>query len=367
MAKYNWTVDTLQLKIEELRKAYAREENEDLKNLIAYDINNLETWIDAFYDTEKYDMEKFTDIFKVFKSDITSLAFLWSDYEEFYRESKDPKIREHTFHRSSLSKDDLITLTHDFYKSLNRYFFGNFMKNFRHRRDHVVFLNDPDDVYCGEAISIKYTNEAFLSIGRFFTIEDYLTTIHEFAHATSFQINPNHVDYDKRAFSETIALFMELLASDYYLEQTKDYDASIYKINTHLEYIDNAQVVNLIIYLIKKEQQLGHEYTSTKEMRQQLTKDSFSDEIFDDAFLFSGIAHEEYLASYMYAIELYMLYKENKDKALDLLKRMILLDEMNEEEYYSNIKKLGIIPNFSLRSFERDLQQESIKLERVRH
>ena len=68
MAKYNWTVDTLQLKIEELRKAYAREENEDLKNLIAYDINNLETWIDAFYDTEKYDMEKFTDIFKVFKS-----------------------------------------------------------------------------------------------------------------------------------------------------------------------------------------------------------------------------------------------------------------------------------------------------------
>ena len=321
MAKYNWTVDTLQLKIEELRKAYAREENEDLKNLIAYDINNLETWIYAFYDTEKYDMEKFTDIFKVFKSDITSLAFLWSDYEEFYRESKDPKIREHTFHRSSLSKDDLITLTHDFYKSLNRYFFGNFMKNFRHRRDH----------------------------------------------ATSFQLNPNHVDYDKRAFSETIALFMELLASDYYLEQTKDYDASIYKINTHLEYIDNAQVVNLIIYLIKKEQQLGHEYTSTKEMRQQLKKDSFSDEIFDDAFLFSGIAHEEYLASYMYAIELYMLYKENKDKALDLLKRMILLDEMNEEEYYSNIKKLGIIPNFSLRNFERDLQQESIKLERVRH
>ena len=102
-------------------------------------------------------------------------------------------------------------------------------------------------------------------------------------------------------------------------------------------------------------------------MRQQLTKESFSDEIFDDAFLFSGIAHEEYLASYMNAIELYMLYKENKDKALDTLKRIILLDEMNEEEYYSNIKKLGIIPNFSLRSFERDLQEESMKLERVRH
>ena len=69
-------------------------------------------------------------------------------------------------------------------------------------------------------------------------------------------------------------------------------------------------------------------------MRQQLTKESFSDEIFDDAFLFSGIAHEEYLASYMNAIELYMLYKENKDKALDTLKRIILLDEMNEEELF---------------------------------
>ena len=367
MAKYNWTVDTLQLKIDELRRAYAKEENEDAKNLLASDINNLETWVDAFYDTEKYDMEKYTDIFKLLKSNINSLAFLWNDYEEFYRETKDIKVREHIFHKSSLSKDDLLTLTHDFYKSLNRCFFGNFMKNFRLRRDHVAFFNEPDEVYCGESVKIKSTKEAYLGIGRFFTIEDYLTTVHEYAHATSFQINLNHNDYDKRAFSETAALFMELLAKDYYFEQTKDYDASVYKINTHLEYIINAETLNLIIYLIRKEQLLGHEFTSTKEMRKQLKPSPFNNDVFDDAFLLSGIPHEEYLISYMYAIELYMLYKEDKDKALDTLKRIILLDNMSEEEYYSNIKKLGIIPNFSLRNFDRDLEEESIKLERIRH
>lgn len=367
MAKYNWNVDTLQLKIDELRRAYSREENEDLKDIIAFDVNNLQNWIDAYYDTEKYDMEKFTNIFKLLKSAINSLAFLWDDYEEFYQETKYTKINENPFHRSSLSKDDIITLTHDFYKSLNRYFFGNFMKNFRKRKDHIVFLNEPDDVLSCEDVAIKSTKEMFLSIGRTFTIEDYFSTIHEYGHATSFQINPNHIDYDKRAFSETIAIFMELLASDYYLEKTKDSDAIIYKINSHLLYKNNVEIIKLIIHLIKKEKELGHEFTSTKEMRQQLDKNLFSENVFNDAFLYSGYFQEEDLASYMYAIELYMMYKEDKDKALDALKRMVLLDEMSEEEYYSNIKKLGIIPNFSLRSFERELQEESMKLERVRH
>ena len=241
------------------------------------------------------------------------------------------------------------------------------MKNFRKRRDHIVFLNEPDDVLSCEDVAIKSTKEMFLSIGRSFTIEDYFSTIHEYGHATSFQINPNHIDYDKRAFSETIAIFMELLASDYYLEQTKDSDAIIYKINSHLLYKNNAEIIKLIIYLIQKEKELGHEFTTTKEMRQQLDKNLFSEDIFNDAFLYSSYFQEEDLASYMYAIELYMLYKEDKDKTLDTLKRMILLDEMSEEEYYSNIKKLGIIPNFSLRSFERNLQEESMKLERVKH
>ena len=125
--------------------------------------------------------------------------------------------------------------------------------------------------------------------------------------------------------------------------------------------------LKMILSLMEEEANLPEGFSSTKEMRRHLNHNLFTDDCFDDSFNFANNPDEEYLASYMIAIELYMLYKEDKDRALDVLKRIILLDDMSEEEYYSNIKKLGIIPNFSLRSFERDLQKESIKLIRVRH
>ena len=144
-------------------------------------------------------------------------------------------------------------------------------------------------------------------------------------------------------------------------------EAPIFTIDKHLEYIDDAKKVKMILSLMEEEANLSEGFSSTKEMRKHLNHNLFTDDCFDDSFNFANNPDEEYLASYMIAIELYMLYKEDKDKALDILKRIILLDDMSEEEYYSNIKKLGIIPNFSLRNYERCLQEESMKLERIKH
>ena len=119
---------------------------------------------------------------------------------------------------------------------------------------------------------------------------------------------------------------------------------------------------------MEEEKNLEQKFSSTKEMRKHLNRNLFTDDCFNKSFNSASNPDEEFLSSYIIAIELYMLYKEDKDKALDTLKRIILLNEMpDEEQYYSNIKRLGIIPNLSLRGFEKDLQAESLKLTRFKH
>lgn len=367
MAKYNWTVDTLQMRLDYLRDLYEKETDEEKKQMIAYDIENLDNYIDCYFDFDIGEMPSFCEKFQAIKANLKSLKFLWSDYNEFYDETVSTKLPDLEIKRCSLSKDDLLSLTHDFYKSLNRYFFGNFMKNFRMRRDHIKFVNEIENDAGGITTPIMTTKEAYIKICRLNTIEDYISVVHEYGHAITLQINPYHLSYDKRYFVEATPIFMEFLASDFYQRQTNNNEAPIFTIDKHLEYIDDAKKIKMILSLIEEEEKLSQEFSSTKEMRKHLNHNLFTDKCFDESFNFANNPDEEYLASYMIAIELYMLYKEDKDKALDILKRIILLDEMSEEEYYCNIKKLGIIPNFSLRNFERNLQQESIKLIRVRH
>ena len=66
----------------------------------------------------------------------------------------------------------------------------------------------------------------------------------------------------------------------------------------------------------------------------------------------------EYAFSYILALELYNLFQEDKDKALDTLKKLIELKCHNSKEYYVNVKKLGLIPNLNLLTYERELQRE---------
>ena len=53
-------------------------------------------------------------------------------------------------------------------------------------------------------------------------IGDVTTTIHEFMHATSFSINPNHLyDPNKDFLSEFDTTFIYLLATDYISQNLK--------------------------------------------------------------------------------------------------------------------------------------------------
>ena len=56
-----------------------------------------------------------------------------------------------------------------------------------------------------------------------------------------------------------------------------------------------------------------------------------------------------YIIGYIFAIELYLIYKENPDYAFYLLKKIMVIDlRKDSESYFKEILKLGIIPTSSL-------------------
>ena len=57
------------------------------------------------------------------------------------------------------------------------------------------------------------------------------------------------------------------------------------------------------------------------------------------------------MVGYMFAIELYSLYQIDPEKALYLLKKIILLREENDYDYYQAIINMGIIPNENINKY----------------
>ncbi len=111
--------------------------------------------------------------------------------------------------------------------------------------------------------------------------------------------------------------------------------------------------------LIKIKNELGKDFDTNKELKTVAKEklDINSQEL-ENLLHFLDIYPEIYMIGYQIAIELYMLYQQDKQAALDMLRRIISMRKMSDKQYYNNIGKLGIIPNASLNEFIDKLKEK---------
>ncbi len=365
MGRYSWNIYTLEEKLKNLRSIFAKTTDRKELELLYKDINHLSDILYSYnIDLNDCEILGAYDNYILFKDTFSRLDFLIPDFKIFEESSKFIQVPKDTLKTTSLSKEDLLDLTHDFFKSLNRYFFGNFMKNFRERESHILFKQKEDDY--GVTYYFSYLKEAFIEIGRIYTIEDFFTTTHEYMHATSFQINGDQVyDEEKQIFIEIESVLVELLAADFYLKMTGDENALLFKSLIHNRFVQTSSELDLNLKLMEMEKFQREEFPNKKALKIALKKVFYDGDI-NEILNCINKDPELYLTGYMFAICLYNLFQEDKDKALDLLKRKILLKNSSCEEYYSNIKRLGIIPNLGLETYEKSLK-ESMSLKRKKN
>lgn len=364
MAKYNWNIDTLMEKLDLIQKLIPFENDPDKLKLLQRDYSIIEEHIEDYFEDDYTEQMKLLEYFIYIKDNFQTIEYLWPEFLKFASTVKKPIITPE-LKRNSLNNDDLLSITHDFYKSLNRFYFSNFMKNFGKRHNHIVYKRYNYENLSGETLALPSLKENYIEIYRDYTNEDILTTIHEYSHAISSNINPNHLSEEKSIFTEIDSLFMEIIASDYISNLFHDNTNVICKSNVLNDHYSNARDYRLMINLIKAERKLPNGFTSNKELK-TIAKNKYQilPEVIDDVIGNPNLHNIIYLTSYMFAIELYKVYKEDKEKALHYLKKIIELDNMSELEYYNNIIKLGLIPNLSTKEYYEIVLNDALKLTR---
>ena len=369
MQKYSWTVDTLIDRLNYLESLNTDGFSSFELDVVDFDKEQLKSNIEDLKNPPK-PVEGILNQYNLRKKALEKVKFFFPFYQEFLEKGKsfmdtynevnpidedcqsviDLKI-------SSLSKEDIIELTHDFFKNLNSQFYKIFLKPFNYRYDHTIFLpNDNQNLFSGETFHLISTDETFINVYRDFTINDLLIAIHEYTHAICLEINPYDCSIEKGLFGEIATLFMELVAQDYITNTLHNEEGMMAKINYHLNNIDDAILINLTMALMNIEKNNLHSFQSGKEIKKYkylLPKDLQKFSLTEYLQLYYAY-QEEYLSSYMYAIELYETYKNDPDKDFYYLNKIIRLNLNTRRQYYYNIKRFGLTPNLSQEKFQEE-------------
>lgn len=367
MGKYNWTIASIEERLQRLNDMFNSEKDPKKIETLRRDITILQDYIADYYDEEEEEKLKLLEAYDGVKENLGDIPFLWQDFKDFRDFTKNGINTFITIKNCTLSKDDLLDLTHDFYRSLDHYFYGHFMKTFYRRRDHIVFRSlQGKSPYKGETINIPSLKESFIEVKRDYTIDDVFTTIHEYGHATSSAINPIHSLYPKILFSEVDAIFFELICADYLEILFKNGEPTLNKFSRHDTMCWTADELAIKIRLMEYERKLKHNFTTNKALKTgaKIACGVHPEEIEDILQDTKSIGNEIYLTSYMLALELYKIFREDKEKALYYLRKFILMECYTEEEYYSNIKRFGLVPNLSTREMHQEFQNEAMRLTR---
>lgn len=357
MKKYNWNIDTLLNKCNELRRRYNKETDENIKRIYLSDIMTLQEYIrNNSYNKYTKD-DKLLKIYNEEKKHLKEYMFLWGFFKEFNSINKNIVLPDKDYKTISLDEKDILDLTHDFYKSLNSFLFGNFMKNYYQRRNHIYFRSfEEKDTIDGETLFIASTNESYINVFRSYTIDDLLTTIHEYGHALTYCANIYNLFNPNDYYAEIIPIFLELIASDYIGKNIDNSYSSLIKENRQNLYHIFNDIINSKLKLIESETLLDKGYQTNKDLKFigrtfcNIDKDNINI-LFnkDNTYL------DECVIAYIIAIELYELYQIDKDKCLDIVKKIILLEGKSNKTYFDEIKRLGINPNQNSYEYIRKL------------
>ena len=274
--------------------------------------------------------------------------FEFTQFVHHFRDAEKSQFFDVTEDLSKIdtSRGKILTTTRDFYNSIK----GPFKKQFKYlylRADSIVNCRKlPQSVVneYGKTYQIAHTNDIFIDVCYNNTLQDYCSSIHEFGHAISLLTNPNHLETSKFPLVEVDSIFFEMIGNDFvgkHLNLEKD---SI--LNSAYIFNDMLGTAHLLSAKLDAFSALTPKELYNKGIvRRYICRNSIFDKSDVDDVIYTSLCdYSQYTISYLVAIELYMIYQDNPQFALDLLNRIILLDEQNSIDYFNKLKELGIHP-----------------------
>ena len=271
------------------------------------------------------------------------------DIEEFHKLQHTLKSkRKLILDEKDISNSLLLSVTHDFYNSLDQDIAKHFNKLFKDRRENLKFTDKPSESYFLPSFGTGYIN-----LQRDYTISDFIFLIHEYAHLIQDRIKyrDSFLNYP---FNEMLPILMEMLALDFIEESFEDFeeDAKTIKISrmkTNLKYASE----------ILKEYQYIHAVDTTKRTRDMIADIATSTNLSKrDAYKLINMSAEQkltYLIPTILDIELYYLFYFDRDRCIDLIYKLIDVDNIDYRKY---IKDSGIVLNQHSKQYIKEIKRD---------
>ena len=234
-----------------------------------------------------------------------------------------------------LSIEEICDLVYDYYKSMPKSLANRFERVQKDGRTRITL--DPEvEAHEGITYFIPILDKRYVNIGTKGDTREVLNSLtHEFGHIITANINDGRYISDD-FFTETEAIFFELLGLDYYYNKTGD-KFYLKRLNYKIDY-----------YFEQAMEMIKYEKVYNK-MFDKMT-DGHSAQFICDLYLENegfrpkklNIETDDimrYLFGYICAVELFETYKEDPELAIDLYNK-IIKRKKNQTEYdsiYENI------------------------------
>ncbi len=249
----------------------------------------------------------------------------------------------------NIETEEVLNIMKEFFMQQGNFFYSQFLDYLDEVEDHLEYVN-PNKSMDGEMLFLRTINEAFVSITNYPNICKLSISSHEFTHVIDAFNNPNF--HNQLLTREISSMFMEIIATDY-LAQRLNLANDNFKRRAYLHGIIKEQA-----NIIKRKTQLlqifgEHQNESKKRLFAILRNNGFNKKTIEGYERSCIIEDYYYIVAHLVAIELYFIYTNDKDYALQILEDII----MNSTDY--NIMDIltnhHIILTKHLNAYEEDL------------
>ena len=231
--------------------------------------------------------------------------------------------RDYILHddRPDIKLEEAYELLHEFFRSCGKEIF-DYYSILEKQRDSCLNFSEDNCKFKGRIIPIPILEKAYIivSLKKNRSIKEILNTLaHEYGHGAISLINSDRY-YSETVFTEIESYFLQLIGLDYFYNATND--------PFYLNQMHNLSLigsVNAFIILSRKE---AAEKTMFSSKDYSKTKSRFEEEIKKKICDYSSITTTLsrdvcYAYSFLCAVELFELYKQDKEAAINALMNIV--------------------------------------------
>ncbi len=261
-----------------------------------------------------YDISRFRELYPYIDEFKTKLkSILKYDTFKFNAESN-----------IKLSKEDIFELIHDLFKSTTDEIYEIYL-SLEKNKDKYINLDPTLDANDGSSFYFPIVNKNFISVGTNGNSEDIISTLsHEIGHYIGSVYNEGRY-LDKDLYVEIESQFFDLISHDYFGNQLNDIYFNEMSKDRLYDYYSDAKGI------IANRDILDELFTKLNKVSDPYQFYSFLADNNPEYKEVDIPEKNKYLFGYLIAVELFEIYKEDKEMAIELLKRIICKDDKKTE------------------------------------